>query len=280
MKMTYRTAVFLGAALVAAAGFAGNEAASAGTISYRGRFINGMTGEEVEEFDRRMSKNLTFLGYGSDAAGATPVWSGQVPNVKINPNGTFEAVFGDADLAGHIATGAVTHIGMKVGTTTTEVGAPRAFRPVVSVNHALAAEGLAPNAKVGILLTTSAAVGTMDVASAEIAGTLSVSNSADIAVRPFAVDSGVTRIRKGKGVKVWGEPRQLSTSSGTVRAKDTLATAPSDGVALVHCVSSGYGRDLPIPGTIQFCRKGDSIVAPTWTSENVRVTFWPYVEAK
>lgn len=279
MKMTYRTAVFLGAALVAAAGSAGSEAASAGTISYRGRFINGMTGEEVEEFDRRMSKNLTFLGYGSDAAGATPVWSGQVPSVKINPNGTFEAVFGDADLAGHIATGAVTHIGMKVGTLTTEVGAPRAFRPVVSVNHALAAEGLAPNAKVGTLMTTSAAVGTMDVASAEIAGTLSVSNSADIAVRPFTVDSGVTRIRKGKGVKVWGEPVQLLGNSGS-GGRYRLATAPSDGVALIHSVDTGSGRELQVPGVIQFCRKGDDIVAKMMRSDYVRVTFWPYVEAK
>lgn len=261
--------------LLSFAAFAGNENAAVRSVSYHGQFLDALTGAPAT-FAPGTTKNLEFIGYG-DAAGSEKVWSTVVQGVPVNPDGSFETAFGDMDLAGHIATGRVTHIGMKLfGAAGSGIGSPRALSPVVSVNRALVAEDLAADAKIGTVTTKAATANLLDVASAEIAGPMVVSGKdGNVRVRPFTLETGVTTIGRGQGVKVWGAPRNLCTKAAS--AGDVLDTAPADGVAVIHCVGTGSAA-ISVPGVIQFCRQNDEIRMPAGLNEEVSVTFWGYAQ--
>ena len=261
--------------ILALASFAGNANAELRSVSYHGQFLDAQTGSPAT-FAPGTTKNLEFIGYG-DAAGSKKVWSGVVPGVPVNPDGSFETVFGDLDLAGHIATGRVTHIGMKLaGAPGSGIGLPRALRPVVSVNRALVAEDLVDDAKIGTVTTKAVTANILDVASAEITGPMNVSEKGgNVRVRPFALETGVTTIERGQGVKVWGAPTNLCTKAAS--AGDVLDNAPTDGVAVIHCVGTDSAA-ISVPGVIQFCRKNDKIMMPAGFNEEVSVTFWGYAQ--
>lgn len=265
--------------LLSFAAFAGNDNATVKTIVYHGQLIDSLTGEPTT-FHTGAKKNLTFSGYASEQSGAKDVWHTDVKNVPINPDGSFIASFGDEDLGGHIATGAVTHIGMRIKGAVADMGTPRALRPVVSVNRALVAEGLAADAKIGTFVTSGATANDLDVAGAEIAGPIVTEQGGSVSVRPFTAEAGVTKIERGKGVKVWGTPTNLVANAENVKGGVGLVKdgAPSDGVALIHCSGDEVGRTIRIPGTVQFCRAGDEILAPAADSGKISVTFWPYAK--
>lgn len=261
--------------ILALASFAGNENAAVRSVSYHGQFLDALTGAPAT-FAPGTTKNLEFIGYG-DAAGSEKIWSTVVQGVPVNPDGSFETAFGDMDLAGHIATGKVTHVGMKLfGAPGSGIGSPRALSPVVSVNRVLVAEGLAADAKIGTVTTKAATANLLDVASAEIAGPMNVSGKdGNVSVRPFALETGVTTIGRGQGVKVWGMASNLCTRVASAGA--VLWNAPADGVAVIHCVSTNSAA-ISVPGVIQFCRKDDEIKMPAGLNEEVSVTFWGYAQ--
>ena len=261
--------------LLSFAAFAGNENAAVRSVSYHGQFLDALTGAPAT-FAPGTTKNLEFIGYG-DAAGSEKVWSTVVQGVPVNPDGSFETAFGDMDLAGHIATGKVTHIGMKLfGAPGSGIGSPRALCPVVSVNRALVAEDLVDDAKIGTVTTKAATANLLDVASAEIAGPMNVSEKGgNVRVRPFTLETGVTTIGRGQGVKVWGSSTNLCTKAAS--AGDVLCKATADGVAVIHCVGTGPAA-ISVPGVIQFCRQNDEIRMPAGLNEEVSVTFWGYAQ--
>ena len=82
---------------------------------------------------------------------------------------------------------------------------------------------------------------------------------------------------RGGGVTVFSRetPTTLVTNTPAVRGQ-VLATAPSDGVALIS--SADYGRrDLRCPAVVQYCLKGESIRAPTSDDGGLKVTFFPFI---
>lgn len=266
--------------LLSLASLAGHETADARTVVYQGTLINSLTGGAVA-FPPGTKKNLDFRGYDTELGGTGYNWQTNVNDVTINPDGSFTVLLGGEKLAGLIATGKVTHIAVRIDVRgNSEMGSPRAFRPVVMVNRALAAEGLAADAKVGTMAAASATANMLDVAGAEISGPVTLEKGGAVTVRPFTVESGITRLAKGRGVAVWGQPEELLTEEvRDAKAGAALCKAKQDGVALVHCVDAS-ASDVRVPGTIQFCREGDDILMPQNEPGKVAVTFWPYANVK
>ena len=97
----------------------------------------------------------------------------------------------------------------------------------------------------------------------------------NVSVRPFALETGVTTIGRGQGVKVWGTSTNLCTKAAS--AGDVLCKATADGVAVIHCVGTGPAA-ISVPGVIQFCRQNDEIRMPAGLNEEVSVTFWGYAQ--
>ena len=83
---------------------------------------------------------------------------------------------------------------------------------------------------------------------------------------------------RGKGVKVFSEakPTVLSTPAGAILRGQELATAPSDGIALISSKATG-NRALRCPAVIQYCRKGEKVRAPTSDAGGLKVTFFPFI---
>ena len=221
-----------------------------------------------------LKKNMNVKVYDS-ASAAEPLWSGDVADVPINPDGSFEAVFGNDELALAFASNDVTHVELTVGDALSPLAPRRAFASVASVNRALVAEGAASDIKVGTLGANAIVAEKITAGSLEASEMVRVEGSVSVEVKPFDIDKGrETTILRGEGVSVWGDSELLKTYNGVV-AGQKLWTADRDGVVMIHC--SGNPRStLRIPATIQFVRKGDEVRAPTWDGGKVSVTVWGY----
>lgn len=243
-------------------------------ITYRGALV--MAADETYPANvNKHDRDMIFRVYDTDVQGADPLWTSETMRVNVNPDGSFEAKFGDLTLAELIATGTVTHVGLQLGASP-EITPRRALRPVAAVTRAIVAEGVTPDVKIGTLETTTVHAKSMSVSLAEISEELVVEKG-KINIEPFTLLEGEsTRIMRGNGVKVFasGEPQVLATQQSSVSENAVLATAPEDGVALVHYVGRSYNK---IPGVIQFCRKDDKIRCPI-SASYVRVAFWAFAK--
>ena len=221
-----------------------------------------------------LKKTMHVKVYDS-ASAATPLWSGDVADVPINPDGSFEAVFGDDDLALAFASNDVTHVELTVGDSLSPLAPRRSFASVARVNRALVAEGAASDIAVGTLGAKTLVAEKIVAGSLEASGTVRVEGSVSVEVKPFDIDLGrETTIWRGAGVSVWGDSQRVVKKSDVV-AGQLLWTADREGVAMIHC--SGPTRStLRIPATIQFVRPGDEVRAPTWDGGEVSVTVWSY----
>ena len=237
-------------------------------LVYRGVLKNFGTWESG------LAKNMSVKVYDS-ASATTPLWSGDVADVPINPDGSFEAVFGNDELALAFASNDVTHVELTVGDALSPLAPRRAFASVANVNRALVAEGAASDIKVGTLGANALIAEKITAGSLEATGTVRVEGSVSVEVKPFDIERGQeTTIWRGAGVTAWGDSARVATTNGVV-AGQRLWTADREGVAMVH--ATGKTRStLRIPATIQFVRPGDEVRAPTWDSGEVSVTVWGY----
>ncbi len=226
------------------------------------------------EWTSGLKKTMHVNVYDS-ASAAEPLWSGDAADVPINPDGSFEAVFGNDELALAFASNNVTHVELTVGDALSPLAPRRAFASVASVNRALVAEGAASDIKVGTLGANAIVAEKVTAGLLEASEMVRVEGSVSVEVKPFDIAKGSeTTILRGDGVSVWGDPEKVKTYNGVV-AGQSLWTADRDGVVMIHC--SGTSRStLRIPATIQFVRKGDEVRAPTYDAGEVSVTVWSY----
>lgn len=262
-----------------------NELAALPVITYRGRLVNVTSGEYPAGVEKH-NQMMTFRVYDTDMQGATAIWSSGRKFIPVNPDGSFEAQFGDATLAELIVTGTVTHVGLQLGEAA-EITPRRALRSIAAATRALVAEGVTDDVKIGTLSAATVGAKSMSVSLAEISESLKV-DAGDIRIEPFALLEGEsTRLRRGKGMKVFSDdpPRDLGIFVN-VRPQQVLEKAPADGVALIHCVRMrtigvmwipDYYSFNDMPGIIQFCRKDDEIKTPI-SATAVKVTFWDFVK--
>jgi hypothetical protein len=237
-------------------------------LVYRGVLTN------FGEWSSGLKKNMTVKVYDS-ASAATPLWSGDVADVAINPDGSFEAVFGNDELALAFASNNLTHVELTVGDSLSPLAPRRALASVASVNRALVAEGAASDIKVGTLGANAIVAEKITAGSLEASETVRVEGSVSVEVKPFDIDRGrETTIWRGAGVSVWGDSARVATVNGVV-AGQLLWTADREGVAMVHATGSSRST-LRIPASIQFVRPGDEVRAPTWENGEVSVTVWGY----
>ncbi len=237
-------------------------------LVYRGVLTN------FGEWTSGLARDMLVKLYDS-ASAATPLWTGDVPSVPINPDGSFEAVFGDGELALAFASNDVTHVELTVGDSSSPLAPRRALSSVASVNRALVAEGAARDVKVGTLGANAIVAESVVARSLEASETVRVEGSVSVEVKPFNVDLGrETTIWRGAGVTAWGDSTRVATESG-VFAGQLLWTSDREGVAMVHATGATRSA-LRIPATIQFVRPGDEVRAPTWESGEVSVTVWGY----
>ena len=237
-------------------------------LVYRGVLTN------FGEWSSGLKKNMTVKVYDS-ASAATPLWSGDVANVPINPDGSFEAVFGNDELALAFASNNLTHVELTVGDSLSPLAPRRAFASIASVNRALVAEGAASDIKVGTLGANAIVAEKITAGSLEASEMVRVEGSVSVEVKPFDIKPGQeTTIWRGAGVSVWGDSEFIKTVSDVV-AGQWLWTADREGVVMIH--ATGKTRStLRIPATIQFVRPGDEVRAPTWDGGEVSVTVWSY----
>ena len=237
-------------------------------LVYRGVLTN------FGEWTSGLKKDMNVKVYDS-ASATTPLWSGDVADVPINPDGSFEAVFGNNELAYAFASNNLTHVELTVGDALSPLAPRRAFASVASVNRALVAEGAASDIKVGTLGANAIVAEKVVAGSLEASGTVRVEGSVSVEVKPFDIERGrETTILRGAGVSVWGDSRRVATANGVV-AGQVLWTADREGVAMIHC--SGANRStMRIPATVQFVRPGDEVRAPTFDDGEVSVTVWSY----
>ena len=235
---------------------------------YRGVLTN------FGEWTSALNKTMHVKVYES-ASASTPLWSGSVANVPINPDGSFEAVFENDELALAFASNDVTHVELTVGDSLSPLAPRRALASVASVNRALVAEGAASDIKVGTLGANAIVAESVTARSLEASETVRVEGSLSVKVMPFDVDLGQeTTIWRGAGVTAWGDSQRVATASG-VFAGQLLWKADREGVAMIHATGTSRST-LRIPATIQFVRPGDEVRAPTWENGEVSVTVWGY----
>lgn len=255
-------------------------------VTYRGTLVE-TTSETYPSGVGKHDRMMTFRVYDTDVQGAKALWTSPKGRVTVNPDGSFETTFGDWALAELIATGTVTHVGLQLGSSA-EITPRRMLRPVAAATRAIVAEGVTPDVKIGTLAASKVVATSMSVSLAEISEELVV-DAGDIHIESFAVLEGEsTRLMRGKGVKVFadGDPQDLGTFQD-VAFKQVLVSAPTDGVALIHCVAprrDGEGERNyyynDIPGVIQFCKTGDEIKAPAAVNGGaaVKVAFWKFAK--
>ena len=237
-------------------------------LVYRGVLSN------FGEWASGLKKTMIVKVYDS-ASATTPLWSGNVADVPINPDGSFEAVFGNDELALAFASNDVTHVELTVGDSLSPLAPRRAFASVASVNRALVAEGAASDIKVGTLGANALVAEKVVAGSLEASGTVRVEGSVSVEVKPFDIESGrETTILRGAGVTVWGDSARVATTNGVV-AGQLLWTSDREGVAMIHATGTSRST-LRIPATIQFVRPGDEVRAPTFDGGEVSVTLWSY----
>lgn len=267
-------------AACAAAAFADGSALDCSTIVYRGQ-LELLSGDGAATNDTAYVKTMHFRVY--DGAEATvPLWKVDNVQVTVNADGSFVQAFGDETLAALIATGKVTHVGLAIGPSAdlaTELKPRRELRSVAAVNRALTAEGAALDVRVGNLLTENALVAAdATVSRLEVAGRVTAPGAGKVEVSPLVVGPDErTRLMRGNGVTVFSRenPTVLSTNKPALRGQ-VLATAPSDGIALISSSATGT-RDLRCPAVVQYCRKGESVRAPTSDAGGLKVTFFPFI---
>ena len=255
---------------------------SVAKLVYRGQ-LNLLTGDPAVH-SSTYTKRMHFRVYdGSEAT--TPLW--QTGNagvdVTVNADGSFVYSFGDDNLAALIATGRVTHVGLALGSsasTAVEMKPRRELRPVAAVNRALTAEGAALDIRIGNLATENSLVAAdATVSKLEVAGTVNAYGAGKVSVSPLTIGPAErTKLLRGKGVKVFSKakPTVLSTPAGAILRGQELATAPSDGIALISSKATG-NRALRCPAVIQYCRKGEKVRAPTSDAGGLKVTFFPFI---
>lgn len=254
-------------------------------ITYRGALVAA----ESETYPSGVGKHvraMTFRVYDTDTQGSDALWTSPRMFPTVNPDGSFEATFGDERLAELIATGTVTHVGLQLGSSS-EITPRRALRPVAAATRAIVAEGGTSDMKIGTLTTSKVRAKSMSVSLAEISETLMLVEAGKIRVEPFALVEGEsTRLLRGKGVKVFDDSEKEPQDLGTYKhvfPGQTLVRAPADGVALIHCnKANSWGFEgmytyNSMPGTIQFCRADDEIKAPN-AGTSVRVSFWKFAK--
>ena len=251
-------------------------------LVYRGQ-LNLLTGEPAVH-DTTYTKKMHFRVYdGSEAT--PPLWQTKPEgvDVTVNADGSFVHAFGDEALAALIATGRVSHVGLALGNTAslaTELKPRRELRSVAAVNRALAAEEAALDIRVGNLVTENAVVAAdATVSHLEVAGTVTAPGAGKVSVSPLVLGAGErTRLLRGKGVKAFSsaKPTVLSTPAGAILRGQELATAPSDGIALISSKATG-NRALRCPAVVQYCRKDEKVRAPTSDAGGLKVTFFPFV---
>ena len=248
-------------------------------LVYRGQ-LNLLAGGPAAN-DSAYTKKMHFRVY--DGAEATsPLWKIDDQEVTVNADGSFVHAFGDETLAALIATGRVTHVGLAIGASAslaTELKPRRALRPVATVNRALTAEGAALDVRVGSLATENALVSAdATVSQLEVAGRVTAPGAGKVEVSPLVVGPEErTRLLRGNGVKAFSraKPTVLATVPSALRGQ-VLATAPSDGVALISSQASG-SRALRCPAVVQYCRKDEKVRAPTSDDGGLKVTFYPFI---
>ena len=244
-------------------------------LVYRGVLTN------FGEWSSGLKKTMHVKVYDS-ASAATPLWSGDaieldgtLAYVPINPDGSFEAVFGNDELALAFASNNLTHVELTVGDSLSPLAPRREFASVASVNRALVAEGAASDIKVGTLGANAIVAEKITAGSLEASEMVRVEGSVSVEVKPFDIDDRQeTTIWRGAGVSVWGESRHIQDFDNVV-AGQFLWKADSDGVVMIHSVGKTRST-LRIPATIQFVRPGDEVRAPTYENGKVSVTFWSY----
>ncbi len=251
-------------------------------LVYRGQ-LNLLTGDPAVN-DTTYTKRMHFRVYdGSEAT--TPLWqTGDAGvDVTVNADGSFVYSFGDDNLAALIATGRVTHVGLALGasaSTAVEMKPRRELRPVAAVNRALTAEGAALDIRIGNLATENSLVAAdATVSKLEVAGTVNAYGAGKVSVSPLTIGPAErTKLLRGKGVKVLSKakPTVLPTPAGAILRGQELATAPSDGIALISSKATG-NRALRCPAVIQYCRKGEKVRAPTSDAGGLKVTFFPFI---
>ncbi len=248
-------------------------------LVYRGQ-LNLLAGGPAVN-DQAYVKRMHFRVY-DDAEAPTPLWSIDDQDVTVNADGSFVHSFGDDALAALIATGKVSHVGLAIGPSAslaTELKPRRALRPVATVNRALTAEGAALDVRVGSLTTENALVAAdATVSELEVAGRVTAPGAGKVEVSPLVIGPEErTRLMRGSGVRVFSRnaPTDLGSVTSALRGQ-VLATAPSDGIALITSCAGG-SRALRCPAVVQYCRAGESVRAPTSDAGGLKVTFFPFV---
>ena len=237
-------------------------------LVYRGVLTN------FGEWSSGLKKTMHVKVYDS-ASAAEPLWAGDAANVPINPDGSFEAVFGNDELALAFASTNLTHVELTVGDSLSPLAPRRSFASIASVNRALVAEGAASDIKVGTLGANAIVAEKITAGSWEASEMVRVEGSVSVEVKPFDIESKQeTTIWRGAGVSAWGDSKFIKKFDNVV-AGQWLWTADCEGVVMIH--ATGKSRStLRIPATIQFVRPGDEVRAPTWENGEVSVTVWGY----
>ena len=268
---TLAAVVALSAATAMAADDSKDNATKEGEVTkfvYRGVLTN------FGEWSKDLKKDMTVSLYES-ASAATPIWTGSATDVVINPDGSFEAVFGNDALAIAFASNNLTHVELKVGEALSPLAPRRELASVASVNRALVAEGAAEDIKIGTLGANAIVAEKVEATSLEASEMVRVEGSASVEVRPFDIaNRQETTIWRGAGVTAWGDKARVATANDVV-AGQLLWTSDREGVAMIHATGSSRTA-LRIPATIQFVRPGDEVRAPTWQNGEVSVTVWGY----
>lgn len=246
-------------------------------LVYRGTVTDGTS---REPFAEPVERKMIFSVYDGIES-AMPLWRQELKAVKIDKDGTFDAVFGNDELDAFILSGQAKYVGLKIGTADGELRPRRAISSVAAVSRATFAEALATGGRAGTLLADSASAEKINASILEVSGKVTGPSQETTTVAPFALrDLDVTRLVRGEGaVTVFkkGELNVLSVESGKTHRGDVLCYAPSAGFAMIHQLAGSDNRHLVIPAVIQFCRKGDAIRLPTETKDKVRVSFRPFV---
>ena len=251
-------------------------------LVYRGQ-LNLLTGDPAVHSSTYVKKMHFRVYDGSEAT--TPLWQtgNEGVDVTVNADGSFVYSFGDDNLAALIATGRVTHVGLALGasaSTAVEMKPRRELRPVAAVNRALTAEGAALDIRIGNLATENSLVAAdATVSKLEVAGTVNAYGAGKVSVSPLTVGPAErTKLLRGKGVKAFSrdKPTVLPSPSGAILRGQELATAPSDGIALISSSDNGR-RALRCPAVVQYCKKGDKVRAPTSDEGGLKVTFFPFI---
>lgn len=242
---------------------------------YRGTLTDG-SGENP--YTEPVERNMVFSVYDSSSS-TTPLWSSRVYGVKIDKDGTFDAVFGDDKLDQFFLSGQAKFVGLRVGSADSEIRPRRAFTSVANVTRATFAESLASGGRAGSLFASAIEAENINASVLEVSGAVNASSDAKVTVAPFALQQGdTTRLERGKGVTVLAKNfERLEVPRGITHRGDILCYAPAAGFAMIHQLGGGSYRDLVCPAVIQYCRKGDAIRLPTETTDYVIVDFRRFI---